>query len=717
MNYDFQVQLGRLFVLVSLVVIFPCDNMLAQSLLDKRISIDIEQKPLAEALNDIGNKGGFYFSYNGNILQRDSLVSLHTMHEKVSNILSKLFNDSYKFQERKNHIIIGLGSRLRNLAIVNTDIINSNNTHSISGLVIDEQTKHRLGGVSIYEKQQLVSTLTDEHGYFSLKFRARHLDQINLTASKQFYKDTSINFLQTVYVADNYYLPKNSSSDRNNDIENRGLGRFFISAKHKVQSLNIPDFFAQSKFQVSLSPGLSSHGMFNSQIINKLSLNVIGGYTAGSNGLEVGGLFNINKTNTKYFQLAGVFNSVGGDVIGFQVGGVQNQVFGSIKGLQIAGFFNQVKGDVSGMQISSLNNEAAKLRGVQIGIVNTVDTSKGISLGLVNIIRNGFYKVLLSTNNITNTNLTLKTGTHDFYTSLILGTNLSANNKMYTFGMGVGHDFIFNPILSLSAEANYQFAYTGSWDDRWAQAKLLMNIQLAKHISFVAGPTYNKYSYTGSRSGYQDKFTVPENSRQRRNPVKRWIGWEAGIAFDGVFRPGKQKNSVSNNWYLGLATTAGIGWDDPWGFTGGGELFLQRDLDSRTAGVLSVGYTYFITGDRVVSPYVLSDGSKGLFSGNNFRALPIKAGIRAYPAKRVFLMGEIGNAFGLNSLANRWPVDHNGMITPNINKIENSPLYVVSAGYTFVNNFEANITFEDYTKFRNIKRFAIRLAYRIKLNK
>jgi hypothetical protein len=37
-------------------------------------------------------------------------------------------------------------------------------------------------------------------------------------------------------------------------------------------------------------------------------MNVIGGYTAGVDGLEMGGVFNINQKDVRYFQMAGVFN-------------------------------------------------------------------------------------------------------------------------------------------------------------------------------------------------------------------------------------------------------------------------------------------------------------------------------------------------------------------------------------------------------------------------
>ena len=55
------------------------------------------------------------------------------------------------------------------------------------------------------------------------------------------------------------------------------------------------NFFETRPFQVSLVPGLGSHGKMSGQVVNNFSLNVFGGYTAGTNGSELGGLFNIDK--------------------------------------------------------------------------------------------------------------------------------------------------------------------------------------------------------------------------------------------------------------------------------------------------------------------------------------------------------------------------------------------------------------------------------------
>ena len=48
----------------------------AQTLLDKRISVHLSRERLEDVLGEISQKGGFYFSYNGNILPKESLVNI-----------------------------------------------------------------------------------------------------------------------------------------------------------------------------------------------------------------------------------------------------------------------------------------------------------------------------------------------------------------------------------------------------------------------------------------------------------------------------------------------------------------------------------------------------------------------------------------------------------------------------------------------------------------
>ncbi|WP_175470627.1 carboxypeptidase-like regulatory domain-containing protein [Pedobacter hartonius] len=693
-------------------------------MLNKRITVSLNHVRLADALKRIGDEGRFYFSYSGRLLPKDSLVTVTAEHQPLSMVLEQLFHGKYAFEEKRNYLIIS--AVLPHLSLINTDITNNNNTYSISGIVVDELTGERLMNASVYSKEQLAATLTDEHGYFKLKFRTGDPGMLTITASKLSYKDVSLNFLRSVSVVSRTRIQEyKEAAENSKGVERDAFGRFFISARQQIQSLNIPDFFAKQPFQFSLTPGLSTHGLFSSQVINKFSVNIAGGYTAGVDGLEVGGLFNINKGDSRYVQFAGVFNLVGGTVTGVQIAGVTNKALDSVKGVQLAGFINKTEGRVSGLQIAALNNEAHKLKGIQIGLVNVVDSSEGASIGLINIIRNGFYKVSYSASNLTNANLSFTTGTHLFYSTLHIGSNISRTEKLYAFGLGVGHDFMLGSKWYISATADYQLAYTGNWDDRWAQAKLLLNTQLTDKISVFAGPAYNKYSATGSGPGYQTRFRKPEPYYGLGNPVHRWLGWEAGIAFNSVFKQPQKINHHTESWFLGGAAIAGTGFDTNYGLVTGGELFAEREFSGGLAAILSVEYLNnsprnngFIHTDIIsyINPVYSLPLTTISYYNNNFKALPIKAGMKAYSGKRLFFAGQIGVLVGLNSKA--YYIERRGgeAVTYNYDGDGIPFLYSVSMGYSLKNGLEPGWVFQDFVG-TIYKHIALRLAYRLKVGK
>ncbi|WP_316814928.1 LA_2272 family surface repeat-containing protein [Pedobacter nyackensis] len=549
--------------------------------LEKKVSIEVKDQRIAEVLQKIGRAGNFYFSYSGTLLKQDSLVSLNIRNSPVREVLNKLFNNKVDYTENGEYVILRYAAN--HFTIEPENITTAEKLYLISGFVIDTETGLKVKQASVYEKRLLQSTLTDNKGYFKLKFKGEHTEVI-LTASKETYRDTSLIFLSDIKIKPEAYRDQNDRTGNMGygDIENSGIGRFFISSKQKIQSLNIPDFFANTPFQASFTPGLSSHGIMSSQVINKFSLNILGGYTAGTNGFEIAGLFNITKGDVKKMQVAGLFNQVGGSVNGIQVAGLINDVRGEKKGFQVAGLFNNVKKeaegfqvaglcnlagksmkgmqtaglinitrknfsgfqvggvanivskDMDGVQIAGVLNYAKKMKGLQIGLINVADTLSGWSVGLLNFSKNGYHKISVYTNETVNTNISLKTGNANLYTILFVGMNASSQEKIKTVGVGMGHDFIFNKRLSLGLEITGQSLYMGSWDAANLLSRVQTNLQfqLFKGFAIFGGPAYAIYSGDApagsSAPGYKQNV-VPSHHTSFGNATKGWIGFNAGI--------------------------------------------------------------------------------------------------------------------------------------------------------------------------------------------
>ena len=687
----------------------------AQEILEKRISIDVRQKTLGFVFKQMEKDGGFVFSYNSNLIPTDSLVSLKVNEIAISDALQMLFHHTYEFSENKNFLVIT--SPLRSLKIITTDITSDKQNYSISGLIVDDVSGVRLMNVSVYEKRLLVATLTDEHGYFKLKFKTGDPKALTITASKLQFKDASVNFLQSVSITDRIQSANyNTAAENSNGIEKEGLGRFMIGARQKIQSLNIPDFFARRPFQISLTPGLSTHGLMSSQVVNRLSVNLVGGYTAGVKGFELGGIFNINRLDSKYFQFAGIFNLVGGTVKGVQIAGVSNKSLANVKGVQLAGYMNKTAGMVSGVQVSALNNETRKLKGIQIGLVNVADSSYGVSIGLVNIIQNGFFKLSLSANDLLNTNLSFSSGTHNFYTTIHAGRDFGSPLPRTGLGFSAGHDFMFSEKLYLSAIADYQRYGINSLKENWKQGKLLLNTQLTKHLSVFAGPTFRHYT----AELYYNPNPVDEYGNVNYSTIgvryENKFGWEAGLAFNSVFKPVSRLAHTSEKWYLGINAVGGFEMksDKP---LYGGELVAIREFNDRFSATLSAAFIAIEERQNNRPMFVPTAISQSYYKTNRLSGIPVKAGIRTYTGKRVFFAGEMGVLFGLNKAQSHIELERDQSETI-LNYMKSSSCMIVSAsaGYALNKHLEASLKYDAYFT-KDMQPLTLRLGYKIKLSK
>jgi len=585
----------------------------AQNTLSKKITLEVNRQRVEDVLEILSNKGGFYFSYNSNIVKKDSLVSYKASNKTVKEILAALFNNSYEFKESGNYIIIRKVP-IR-LTLVTSKGVTEEKVYSVSGYVYDEQSGAAINEASIYEKKLLASALTNTDGFFKLKLKSSKSSVAELTVSKAFYEDTTVSIAprhnqqltitmmpvekpadmitispEDYLLADSLFASPDTAvihqpvKKDSLKVEKTGLGKLLLSGKQKVQSINLSKFFTTRPYQVSFIPAVGTHGKMSSQVVNNFSLNVLGGYTAGTNGLEIGGLFNIDKKGVKYVQAAGLFNSVGGPVNGLQiagasnlvldsvkamqVAGVNNLVIGKMSGLQIGGVYNHVTQSVSGMQVAGVGNFVAgqmtglqiagvanvnrretnglqiagvvnytrKLKGVQIGLINIADSSSGYSIGLINIVLKGYHKLSYSANELMNVNLAFKTGNSKLYSILQAGANASDSKKLYSFGYGLGSELPVNKkkTIAINPELSSQYLYLGSWDYTNILNRLNLNltVKLGRYISIYAGPSYSIY-ISDQKVGFAGyRFPVPPdgyNTHQFSNKVTGWLGWNAGI--------------------------------------------------------------------------------------------------------------------------------------------------------------------------------------------
>lgn len=585
----------------------------AQTILNKNITIQVNRQRLDNVLEIISNSGNFYFSYNSSIVKRDSLITMNFSNKPVRDVLNYLFNNRYDYIESGNYLI--LRRKAITVAATVKQTATEERNYYLTGYIIDEFTGNRIHNASIYEPKQLSSDLTDVQGNFLLRLKSKYNKAI-ITVSKEAYKDTTItvepklnqqliislqpkdNYTTMITVSpEDYFLPDTIevqlptgekvtyTKEDTIKVHQSWIGKFLLSSKQRVQSMNLGKFFTTRAFQLSLVPGLSTQGKLSPQITTAFSVNVLGGYTGGVSAIELAGLFNITKTNVTFLQAAGLLNLVGGDVRGIQLAGIHNHVLDTVHALQAAGVSNYVKGKFSGVQLAGVYNHAVDtfkgvqaagvanytkrfmsgvqiggvgnfankkmsgvqiagvfnyakhVKGVQIGLVNVSDSSDGYSIGLLNLVRkNGYHKLSFSTNEVTNVNVALRTGSRKMYSAIHAGVNVAPDQRLYSFGFGLGKDFSLSKHLFLNAELSNHTLYAGTWDYINLQNKVSLNLQWqpVKGFSFYAGPSFSIFISDQQTAVAGYKFPAYNDALRTydfSNRVKGWIGFTASVNF------------------------------------------------------------------------------------------------------------------------------------------------------------------------------------------
>jgi hypothetical protein len=512
---------GRVLVIIIFFILLHGLRANAQDYMGKNVAIsNIGRVSIGNLLKRITARADFNFAYNNKSIPADSIVTISGYHGSLYNFLANLFGNDYEFKEVPGYVIL----RHAPNSLILTAALESDQSGEllVKGHVSDAWRKTNIAQVSVVEKDLLIAQLTDEQGNFSFKVNNPKYS-ILLTASKDNYRDTSVYLLPEIAVSaemkKRHYKYDPDDSKKREKLQS-GFSRFFITSKQKIQGLNLGGLFAYSPYQVSLTPGLSSHGIYNSQVINHLSINIIGGYTAGIQGVELGGVFNIDRSNVGFLQAADVFNIVGGNLQGIQLAGIYNQVLNNASGVQIAGVYNRANNLISGMQLSIIANAAdtshgfqltglinysktagsqfsgmvniaKKVHGFQFGPVNIADSSD-YTIGLINLIKNGQKSLALTYDETKFMHLDFRSGGRALYG--LLGTGLNTANGPYKYALDLGMGAYIIKYQKFAIDGEFVVQTTTDLMKNTYQTygiKALPAYRLTRHFNLFAAPAFN----------------------------------------------------------------------------------------------------------------------------------------------------------------------------------------------------------------------------------
>jgi hypothetical protein len=381
------------------------------------------------------------------------------------------------------------------------------------------------------------------------------------SASKTSARDEETNLVNVQVIAGKNILGGNKETDNillgiftaaGRNLEGVGVASISLASAGYVRGLQAAGIFNNA------GPGL--YGFQAAGIFNMIHGNV--------EGFQAAGIFNATGGSVEGLQAAGIFNATGGNVEGFQAAGIFNAAGGSVEGFQAGGIFNIARGGVSGLQAGLVNidGERAGFDGqvyvpatVQIGLINVSRNENTVSLGLVNIIKNGILHPAVYYDSANFMNFSFRSGSKYFYSLLSMGTQrITTADSLYVSRGGFGVELPLGKVFldldvtcgtildpDVSRDASPPSRPETGWDQNreewkqyyreqhkffWAGTSILAELRVSagfkvfEHLGAFAGVSYT-YLYQGSD-------TSP-------NPDPAWLGgsWDKGANIHkvGVF--------------------------------------------------------------------------------------------------------------------------------------------------------------------------------------
>lgn len=464
---------------------------------------EVSRQPISTILDQLGAQKQFNFSYGNDQVPADSLVSLPAFEGSLYDFLVRLLGHDFDFKELSDYVVIRYAPNRLNPALEIGAA--SSQELTIRGRVTDANTEMGVANASIYDQHSFASALSDKQGNFTLEIKKP--DQtVWVGISKENYRDTTLVVLMPVEVRNRNksfiyrYYP---GYDGGIPLGQTWFGRFFTTSRQRIQQLNIGGFFAERPYQLSLLPGIGTHGAANGRVVNDVSLNIIGGHAGGVDGVELSGVFAVNEVDVSHIQAAGGFNLVGGDVYGLQLAGAVNHSVGTVSGLQVAGLYNAARRGVNGMQIAGLVNRAGKVNGVQLaGLVNIADSSD-YPLGLINLIRNGQRSIAVEGDTQGRLSVGFRSGGRVMYGIVGMGYGVVPQEFRYLFRAGIGAHLVTDRFFGLAVELSSKSVTDFRNSQSQADISILPQLTLIDGVSLHAGPvvgliTADKQPVTGT---------------------------------------------------------------------------------------------------------------------------------------------------------------------------------------------------------------------------
>ncbi|MDJ1469918.1 DUF4974 domain-containing protein [Xanthocytophaga flava] len=563
--------------LIIIALLFFCLNIAGAqtTILEKKVNLELKDQTLEQALKLLKQRYGFHFSYSNSQIQLDRKINISVKNQPLRSVLDQLLKDaSIKYKVVGDHIVLSSdptkqtedlsGKRpvyppVSRIQISTPPVASVTTVAPVREIKMEPipvpQTDYK--AERRRRNQEALKEVSDK-----VSDAARKVADKTTQAAKNIDKN-----LQKLTKDANIPPPSNIPLDGSVRVENaEGAGNDTLNTKDSVASANKKEEITQDSvmtktdstetdseelehrpFQISFVYPLSTNGAQGYKYVNKVSFNILSGYAGGLEGVEFGGIANLEKSYVKGVQFAGITNIVGGAVTGAQFAGITNIVKepvegvqfagianvtkgsvtkggqfagfinvskgsvssmqaagfinvaqGDIHGAQAAGFANVIKGDARGPQIAGFTNVARnlhgaqiggflnvarKVHGVQIGFINIADSVDGVQIGFLNIAKHGYYRVEVWGSETMYANAAFKMGTRQLHSIFAVGYRSEGSKNYIAYGYGMGTEITASNRLALNLDL---IAWQINEGSTWTDELNMLN-QFRANMSFRVG--------------------------------------------------------------------------------------------------------------------------------------------------------------------------------------------------------------------------------------
>ena len=573
------------YILYFIVVFMPFCSFSQIPLLERPITLRLNNEKISVVLDNISKQGNFSFSYNSAIFDINNRGDITVVNKPVHEVLNLIFKGIITYKVRGNYIILQKNNPKE-----------SSKTIILSGYIFDTQTDKPLSKSTVYDPKSLSSTISNQYGFYRIKLNVSNLP-VKLVITKADYEKRifavksvfniyeDIELTPIIYKSINIPIYEDNSIEKKDNYINQDLslenkpitqpiappfpditdqnlfptspiidstlyenrwdefkkkvGIILVSRSQRINAQNVDDSLSRN-VQVSLLPFLGTNRLLSGSIKNDYSLNLLMGYSGGVRKLEVGGILNGVRNDVQGLQVAGVGNIVGGSVLGGQISSTFNIAGYLENGIQISSGFNIIIKESAGWQISLINFAHKVVQGgKQIGFINISDSTDTVPIGLLSFVgsSNGYKRLEFSVDENQTASFSFKTGVRKFYNVLALHYNFTRKQEIFGLGYGIGRAFEIGNSWMLNTDLTANFLV--EYDDLSPNVATMWKLdicfekQIARNVAVIFGPSikYLNVNEYNSSSWTAKPFSKIPTYKTISSTVNStfWIGFQMGL--------------------------------------------------------------------------------------------------------------------------------------------------------------------------------------------